>query len=148
MNPVPDINLSSSGTTIQLTVPQIISIFEQAGYHGAQVAPHTQIFVQLEPSQLGTSFVAIPLPSLNYPSPTVEFIISATPITTSSRINQNFIKNMANQLEMTEQELLHIIQSPESGNITEMTNSLNQIFGDLISPPLTENEVRQLIWLK
>lgn len=153
MNSSPGMNLNNAGT-IQLTNAQLIRIFEQLGYPGAQIAPYAQVFVQLEPFQMqfmGSSPVAVPMSLVNSRSPTVESIISTTTPTptsrTNSRINRDFVRRLADQLQISEQELIDVIQDPSSGNIGELTRRLNEIFANMINPRLTEQEVRELVMI-
>jgi hypothetical protein len=140
---------SSVPTTVQLTIVQLTNIFDQLGYHGAVFIPQAQVFLQLEPFQLQSlncSAVAIPY-NMHHQGLTVQSIISSTPNIrhSQSRINRQFVQNLANQLGITEREFAEVIQNPSSGNVDELTHYLNEIFGDLVNPPLTHNEVREIL---
>ena len=67
--------------------------------------------------------------------------LNATP----SRINRNFLQYLATLLNLSERELSSMIQDPNYGNVNQLTDYLNNLFG--INPPLTQNEVRQMIEL-
>lgn len=153
MNSLPSIN-KSTPATIQLTIPQLTRIFEQLGISGATFASHAQAGIQLEPFQvqsLGCFSIAIPMPNLNAQSPTVQSIISSTIPTNQlnemhqTRVDRDFIRRLADQLEISERELIDVIQNPASGNVSELTHYLNDIFGELITPPLTQEDIRQML---
>lgn len=81
------------------------------------------------------------------PSILPQHITSKTPVLQPgvSRVNRNFIRYLANQLDMSEIEFIDMLQDPNYGNIAELTNDLNEDLRGLINPPLTQDEVRQLI---
>ena len=150
MNSFQKMNQNNS-SMIQLSNVQLTRIFEQLGYPGAQIAPYAQVYLQLEPFQIQSmkSSTALSIPmSVNSQSPTVESIISTTTPTPVSapRISREFVRRLANQLQISESELIDVIQDPNSGNIQELTRRLNEIFNNnMINPPLTEEEVRGLV---
>jgi hypothetical protein len=144
----------NSSKIIQLTTPQLTQILRQLGYPTAQVYPHAKVHIQLEPFQfqnLGLSSVALPTSHFSpmpYSSgaPTVESIISTTYPSQfkSSRINPDFVQNLADKLQISEKDLIDVIHDPKSEPIAKLTRGLNQIYGDMVTPPLTENEVLEL----
>jgi hypothetical protein len=132
--------------TIQLTVPQLISIFDQLGLPNTQFAPYVDVSLQLESFQLPSTEINVPLPNLNTQNLTVESIISSSkPMRYNSRINNNFIKYLADTLKISEKEFIEVIQSPEVGNLDELTTYLNKIFNGLIKSPLTLDEVSEML---
>lgn len=150
---LPAVN-STAAATVQLTIVQLTNILEQLGYPGAVFMPQAQVFLQLEPFQLQSlncSSVAIPYANSNNNGLTVQSIIaSSVPVVDTSRqqqsrINREFIQNLANQLGITETEFIDVIQNPSSGNVDELTHYLNEIFGDLINPSLSHEEVREIL---
>lgn len=134
-------------STIQLTIPQLTHIFEQLGYTNIQIPPYAQIYIQLEPFQLqsfGSSSIAIPIPYSNNMSPTVESIICSTKPRIPVDYKQ-FIHNLASKLGITDRQFINAIRDSSSGTLGQLTDSLNQIFEDLIPNPLTHDEVHQML---
>ena len=142
MNSLPAINFSSPNT-IQLTVPQLTSIFEQLQMPGAVFAPYTQVAIQLEPFQLSCNAIAIPITSFNAVSPNIQSIMSCSLPRSYSRITREFIGQLAQQLEISEADFIAVIQDPNSGNINELTRYLNEIFGE----DFIQEEVREMVAL-
>lgn len=147
MNSLPAINFSSPNK-IQLTIPQLTSIFEQLGLHGSTFAPYTQVAIQLESFQLPSNTIGIPITTFNAKPSNVQSIMSSSiPLAPSafisrnkSRITREFIKQLAQQLEITEKEFIAVIQN---SNLNELTKYLNEIFG----LNFTQEEVREMIAL-
>jgi hypothetical protein len=143
MNSLPAINFSSPNT-IQLTIPQLTSIFEQLGLNGSTFAPYTQVAIQLESFQLSCNAIAIPITNFNAKPSNVQSIMSSAISGLSirqTRITREFIKQLAQQLEISEKELIAVIQN--SGNINEINKYLNEIF----DYNFTQEEIREMIAL-
>lgn len=143
------LNLSTP-TTVQLTIAQLNHIFDQLKLPGATFSPNTKVSLNLNAAQiasLGCSPITIPIPNYNFQSPTVQSIISSTTPdiqinTNKSRINRNFIRRLASQLEISEKDFIEIIKNPSYGNLDELTTYLNEIIGNV---NLTREEVREMV---
>ena len=142
MNSLPAINFSSPNV-IQLTIPQLTSIFEQLQLHGATFAPHTQVAIQLEPFQLSQNAIAIPITSFNAVSPNIQSIMSCSFTPKSTRITREFIKQLAQQLEISEVDFIAVIKNLNSGSISELTQYLNEICGH----NFTQEEIFEIVAL-
>lgn len=77
MNSSPITHLNSPHT-IQLTIAQLESIFEQLGLSGAQFSPHARAVIKLESYQLPSNAIAIPITNFNASIPTVQSILSSS----------------------------------------------------------------------
>jgi len=75
-------------------------------------------------------------------------LIQSTQISQASgRINPTFLTRLAERANMNQRELIDIIQTPMYNDIQQLTNHLNNFFSNVIQPPLTPQETRDLIML-
>lgn len=158
---------------VPLDANQVNSIFSQLGLQ-SQFTPSKQIYLQLTGPQFAQArlpevftlpTVSIPqsggitlpsvssynLPSVRLPSVSLPYasqsyglqLPTASPAR-YSRINREFVRRLAQSLDISEQELAGLIQD-ESADVPELTRRLNEILPDLY-PPLNYQEVQQLIY--
>jgi hypothetical protein len=146
---------------IRLDIDQLTRIFEQLVLHGATFIPGVQAYLRLNNEQI-RSLSTSPLRQLSLPEilppsstsvvntpSTVETLLRTSPAVAplnQSRINREFLEQLASVLGLKYDELAHTIQSA-TGTIPELTQRLNDIFMGFINPPLTQDEVRELVIL-
>lgn len=132
MNPLPDINFNMP-STIQLTIPQLTSIFDQLRLFDAKFSPYTKVSIQLEPFQIPSNTIAIPITKFNSQPLNVESYMQS--FIKPNKINKTVL---AKQLNITEKELMQLIQNSD---IDELT----QTFNKLLNEKFTTNDIMVLI---
>lgn len=128
--------MTTSERLIRLDTNQLIQIFDQVGFCGVTYDPNVHIYIKLNNEQL-------------YPHKcecAVQTKLRNIASLNQNRINYEFLEKMANIIGLKYEELKDVIQLTDA-TIPELTFKLNNIFKELIEPPLTQDEVRDIVAL-